>query len=97
MKTDNTNFLERRLDSENDRTADEETDGNYNIIIVIGLVLGLLVMAGVASILIKIIKDKIIKGKTETLEFNENYGNLSPEQYYEEEKKSVVVHLNDYY
>ena len=56
-----------------------------------------MVVAGVASILIKIIKDWRIKATTETEEDNENYGNLDPGEYYEEEKKSEVVHSNDYY
>ena len=56
-----------------------------------------MVVAGIASILIKIIKDWRIKATTETEERNENYGNLDPCEYYEEEKKSEVVHSNDYY
>ena len=56
-----------------------------------------MVVAGIASILIKIIKDWRIKATTETEERNENYGNLDPGEYYEEEKKSEVVHSNDYY
>ena len=56
-----------------------------------------MVVAGVASILIKIIKDWRIKATTETEEFNKNYGNLDPGEYYEEEKKSEVVHSHDYY
>ena len=56
-----------------------------------------MVVAGVVSILIKIIKDWRIKATTETEERNENYGNLDPGEYYEEEKKSEVVHSNDYY
>ena len=75
----------------------DQTDGNQNIIIILGLTLGLVVVAGVASVLIKIIKDWRIKKKTETEEENENYGNLEQEQYYEEEKRSNIVHLNDYY
>ena len=75
-----------------------ETDGNQNVTtLILGLALGLLVTAGVVSILIKVIKDKIIKDNTEIEEDNENYGNLDPEQYYEEDKKSEVVHSNDYY
>ena len=38
-----------------------------------------------------------IKQTAETDEFNENYGNLDTEQYYEEDKKSKIVHSNDYY
>ena len=75
----------------------DQTDGNQNIIIILGLTLGLVVVAGVASVLIKIIKDWRIKKKTETEEENENYGNLEQEQYYEEEKRSNIVHSNDYY
>ena len=75
----------------------DQTDGSQNIIIILGLTLGLVVVAGVASVLIKIIKDWRIKKKTETEEENENYGNLEQEQYYEEEKRSNIVHLNDYY
>ena len=56
-----------------------------------------MVVAFVASILIKIIKDWRIKASTETEENNENYGNLDAEEYYEEEKKSEVVHSNEYY
>ena len=56
-----------------------------------------MVVALIASILIKVIKDWRIKATTETEEDNENYGNLDPGQYYEEEKKSEVVHSNDYY
>ena len=56
-----------------------------------------MVVALIASILIKIIKDWRIKATTETEEDNENYGNLDPGQYYEEEKKSEVVHSHDYY
>ena len=56
-----------------------------------------MVVAGVASILIKLIKDWRIKATTETEEFNKNYGNLDPGEYYEEEKKSEVVHSHDYY
>ena len=74
------------------------TDGNKNtIIIILGVALGLVVMAGVASILIKVIKDRIIKANTEIDEYNENYGNLTPDQYYEADKQSKVVHYNDYY
>ena len=74
------------------------TDGNKNtIIIILGVALGLVVMAGVASILIKVIQDRIMKANTEIDEYNENYGNLDAEQYYEEDKKSKVVHHNDYY
>ena len=75
----------------------DQTDGSQNIIIILGLTLGLVVVAGVASVLIKIIKDWRIKKKTETEEENENYGNLEQEQYYEEEKRSNIVHLNHYY
>ena len=75
----------------------DQTDGSQNIIIILGLTLGLVVVAGVASVLIKIIKDWRIKKKTETEEENENYGNLEQEQYYEEEKRSNIVHSNDYY
>ena len=66
------------------------------IIIILGL-FAIVVVAGVASILIKIIMDRKMKETTETDEDNENYGNLDTEQYYEEDKKSKIVHLNDYY
>ena len=85
---------------ENDRTADKETvaGGNQSIIIIIlGLALGLVVLAGVVSFLIKTMKDRRIKAFSETEEYNENYGNLTLEEYYEEERQSEVVHSNDYY
>ena len=56
-----------------------------------------MILAGVASILIKTINDWRIKQTTETEDFNENYGNLDTEQYYEEEKKNTIVHSNDFY
>ena len=67
------------------------------IYIVIIVALALVVLAFVASLLIKIIKDWRIKQNTETEEVNKNYGNLDPGQYYEEEKKSEIVHSSDYY
>ena len=81
---------------ENDKTTDKENDGRiiYTIIIV---ALALVVVAGVASFLIKTFMDWRTKKDTETEEDNENYGNLDPGQYYEEEKKSNIVHSNDYY
>ena len=77
----------------------QEADGGIQIyiIIIIGL-LAIVVVAGIVSILIKIIMDRKMKETTETDEDNENYGNLdTTEQYYEEDKKSKIVHLNDYY
>ena len=56
-----------------------------------------MILAGVASILIKTINDWRIKQTTETEDFNENYGNLDTEQYYEEDKKCTIVDSNDYY
>ena len=82
---------------ENGKTADKENDGGNPIYIIVIVVLVLVVVAGVASFLIKTIKDWRIKKTAETDEFNENYGNLDTEQYYEEEKKSTIVHSNDYY
>ena len=78
--------------------AVKEADGGIQIYIIIILGLfAIVVVAGVASILIKIIMDRKMKETTETDEDNENYGNLDTEQYYEEDKKSKIVHLNDYY
>ena len=83
---------------ETERTADKETGGKQTIIIIVlGLALGLVVIALIVSILIKVIKDKIIKANTETEEFNENYGNLSPEEYYMEERNTKIEDTNDYY
>ena len=81
----------------NGKTTDGENVGGNPIYIIIIVVLALVVVAGVASILIKKTKDWRIKQTAETDEFNENYGNLDTEQYYEEEKKSTIVHSNDYY
>ena len=86
---------DRENTKENDGQNQRENDGNQSIIILIlGLAQGLVVIALVVSILIKIIKDKIIEANTEIEEVNEIYGNLEPEQYYEEDKKSEVVHPN---
>ena len=77
----------------------QEADGGIQIyiIIIIGL-LAIVVVAGIVSILIKIIMDRKMKETTETDEDNENYGNLdTTEQYYEEDKKSKIIHFNDYY
>ena len=77
----------------------QEVDGGIQIyiIIIIGL-LAIVVVAGIVSILIKIIMDRKMKETTETDEDNENYGNLdTTEQYYEEDKKSKIIHFNDYY
>ena len=41
--------------------------------------------------------DRRTRETNETEEVNENYGNLDPGEYYEEEKKSQIVHSNDYY
>ena len=82
---------------ENGKAADKENDGGNQIYIIVIVALAIVVVAAVASILIKTIKDWRIKQTTETEEFNENYGNLDTEQYYEEEKKSTIVHTNDYY
>ena len=81
---------------ENDKTTDKENDGGIFYIIII-LALALVIVAGVASFLIKTFMDWRTKKDTETEEDNENYGNLDPGQYYEEEKKSNIVHSNDYY
>ena len=95
-------IIDWRID--NDRTTtersngtDREKDGGIQIFVIVIVVLALVVVAGVASFLIKKTKDWRIKQTTETEEFNENYGNLDTEQYYEEEKKSTIVHSNDYY
>ena len=61
------------------------------------MVLALVVVAFVASFLIKKTMDWRIKQTAETDEFNENYGNLDTEQYYEEDKRNQIVHSNDYY
>ena len=81
---------------ENDKTTDKENDGRIIYIIII-VALALVVVAGVTSFLIKTFMDWRTKKDTETEEDNENYGNLDPGQYYEEEKKSNIVHSNDYY
>ena len=60
-------------------------------------ILVLVVVAAVASFLIKIIMDWRSIETTETEDVNENYGNLDPGQYYEEEKKSEILHTNDHY
>ena len=81
----------------NSKTTDKENDGKNQIYIIVIVALALVVVAGVASFLIKTVKDWKIKQTTETEDYNENYGNLDTEQYYEEDKKSKIVHSNDYY
>ena len=53
----------------------------------------LVLVAAVASFLIKIIMDWRSIETTETEDVNENYGNLDPGQYYEEEKKSEILQV----
>ena len=75
----------------------ESDGGNPIFIIIISGLLGLVVVSVVASFLIKMIMDRRTRETNETEEVNENYGNLDPGEYYEEEKKSQIVHSNDYY
>ena len=56
-------------------------------------ILVLVVVAAVASFLIKKIMDWRSIETTETEDVNENYGNLDPGQYYEEEKKSEILQV----
>ena len=60
-------------------------------------ILVLVVVATVASFLIKIIMDWRSIETIKTEDVNENYGSLDPGQYYEEEKKSEILHTNDHY
>ena len=66
-------------------TERNDDDGIQIVYITIIVALSLVVVALIASILIKVIKDWRIKATTETEEDNENYGNLDPGEYYEEE------------
>ena len=53
----------------------------------------LVLVAAVASFLIKIIMDWRSIETIKTEDVNENYGNLDPGQYYEEEKKSEILQV----